>query len=74
MVVLFKMPFLVIVIAGYIIEMRLVRLLDRVNIYRSGIGSRQGGCSRLLVLAIFVAIATIEGTLPVVFLLLLPYI
>ena len=53
--------------------MRPVRLLDRVNIYRSYIGSRRGRYGRLL-LAILVAVTTIEGTFPVVFLLLLLYI
>ena len=72
-VVLFEVPFPTIVIAGYIIETRLVRLLDRVNIYRSSIGSRRSRYSKLL-FAILVVITAIEGTLPIVFLLLLLYI
>ena len=71
--VLLEMPLPTIVIVGYITKTRLVRLLDRVNIYRSCIGSRRSRYSRLL-LAILIAIATIKGMLPVVFLLLLPYV
>ena len=67
------MPLPAIVIAGYITETRLVRLLDRVNIYRSYVGSRRGRRSRLL-LAVLVAITTIEGAFPIIFLLLLLYI
>ena len=72
-VVPLKVPLPAIVIAGYIIETRLVRLLDRINIYRSYIRSRRSGCDRLL-LAILVAITAIKGTFPIVFLLLLLYI
>ena len=67
------MPLPTIVIAGYITKTRLVRLLDRVNIYRSYIGSRRNRYSRLL-LAILVTIATINSTPPIIFLLLLLYI
>ena len=73
-VVPLKVPLPTIVIAGYIAKTRLVRLLDRVDIYRSYIGSRRSRYSRLLVLAILIAIATIKGISPVVFLLLLLYI
>ena len=67
------MPLPTIVIAGYIAKTRLVRLLNYVNVYRSGIGSRRGRYSKLL-LAILIAVTAIEGTLPIVFLLLLLYI
>ena len=72
-VVLFKVPLPAIVIVGYIAKTRLVRLLDRVDIYRSYIGSRQSRRGRLL-FAVLIAVATVEGTPPVVFLLLLPCI
>ena len=71
--VLLKVPLPTIVIVGYIAKARPIRLLDRVNIYRSYIGSRRSGRSRLL-LAILIAVAAIEGILPIVFLLLLLYI
>ena len=71
--VLLKVSLPTIVVIGYIAKTQPVRLLDRVNIYRSRIGSRQSGYSRLL-LAILVAVAAIEGMPPVIFLLLLPYI
>ena len=71
--VLLEMPLPTIVIVGYIAKIRLVRLLDRVNIYRSYIGSRRSRRSRLL-LTILITIATIKGTPPVIFLLLLPHI
>ena len=73
-VVPLKVPLLAIVVAGYIAKTRLVRLLDYINIYRSYIGSRQSRRSRLLILAILIAIAIIKGILPVIFLLLLLYI
>ena len=72
-VVLLKVPFPAIVIVGYIVKARSIRLLDYVNIYRSYIGSRQSGRSRLL-LTILIAIAIIKGISPIVFLLLLLYI
>ena len=73
MVVPFKVPLSTIVIAGYIAKTRLVRLLDRINIYRSYIGSRQSRHDRLL-FTILTTIAAIEGILPIVFLLLFLYI
>ena len=72
-VVLLKVPLPTIVIVGYIAKMRPTCLLDRINIYRSYIGSRRSGCSKLL-LTILIAIAAIKGTLPVVFLLLFLYV
>ena len=54
-VVLFEVPLPAIVVAGYIIKTRPIRLLDRVNIYRSSIGSRRGRYGRLL-FAILIAI------------------
>ena len=72
-VVPFKVPLPTIVIVGYITKTRPARLLNRVNIYRSYIGSRQGRYSKLL-FAILITVATIKGTLPIVFLLLLLYI
>ena len=69
----FKVPLPTIVVVGYIIKARPVRLLNRVNIYRSGIGSRRDRRGRLL-LTVLIAIATIEGIPLVIFLLLLPYI
>ena len=71
MVVPLEVPLPTIVVAGHIAETRLVRLLDRVNVHRSSIGSRRSGRSRLLILAILIAVAAIEGTSPVVLLLLL---
>ena len=73
MVVPLEVPLLAIIIASYITKMRPVRLLDRVNVYRSYIGSRRSRRGRLF-LTVLVAITTIEGTLPIVFLLLLLYI
>ena len=68
------MPLPTIVIVGYIAKAQLVYLLDRINIYRSSIGSRRSGYSRLLVLTILTAVAIVKGALPIVFLLLLLYI
>ena len=74
MVVLFEVPLPAIVIAGHIAEMRPIRLLlDRVNVYRSYIGSRRSRYSRLL-LAVLIAVVAIEGMSPVIFLLLLLYV
>ena len=68
------MPLPATVIAGHIAKTRPVRLLDRVNIYRSRIGSRRGRRGRLLVFAILVAVAIVKGASSVVFLLLLLYV
>ena len=73
MAVPLKVPLLTIVVVGRIVEIQPIRLLDRVNIHRSYIGSRQSGRGRLL-FTVLVAIAAIKGIPPIVFLLLLLYI
>ena len=72
-VVSLEVPLPAVVIAGYITKIRPVCLLDRVNVYRSYIGSRRSRRGRLL-LAILIAIIAIKGTSSVVLLLLLLYI
>ena len=72
-VVLLEVPLPAIVIVGYIAKIYPVCLLDRVNIYRSYIGSRRNRYSRLL-LAVLITIATIKGIPPIVFLLLLLHV
>ena len=53
-----KVPLLTIVITGYITKARSIRLLNRVNIYRSSIGSQRGRRSRLLLTVLITITAT----------------
>ena len=73
MVVPLKVSLPTTIVVGYITKTRPVRLLDRVNIYRSYIGSRRSRHSRLLFI-ILIAIAAIESISSIALLLLLLYV